>query len=207
VNRDPLRRWRAIGHVVGGALLVLAPCAIDAHASRRGFDARPVAAADATDPDAVRAAFLYLFAARHVKWPESAHAGPTTPFLVGVLGKDPIVSELVATCRGRKVGDHPIEVRVLDDAASAAGVHLLFVPGTREAELPAVLTAVKSRAVLVVASSEDAVRKGAHLGFFVEKSKVKFAADPDAPKRVGLEVSSEVLKLARVIVKKAAGGG
>lgn len=197
-----------MGRVVGGLLAAVAICALEVRVhARRGFDARPVAAANPTDPDEVRAAFLYLFAARHVKWPESAHSSPTSPFVIGVLGRDPIVAELTATSRGRKVGDHPIEVRVLDDAASASGVHLVFVPAARESELAAVLTAVKSRPVLVVASSEDAVRNGAHIGFFVEKSKVRFAADPEGPKRVGLDVSSEVLKLARVIGKKVAGGG
>jgi hypothetical protein len=140
-----------------------------------------------------------------VKWPDAAFPDKAAPFVVGVLGADPIVAALSDTCRDRKSGDRPIEVRRIDDVAGAANCHILFVPSSREADLPAVVEKCKGRSVLIVASSEASVRHGAHVGFFLEKAKLRFAVDPAAAKRAGLEVSSEMLKLARVVEKSVGG--
>lgn len=170
------------------------------------YEARPATSStDARDADTLKAVFVYNFAARHVKWPDAAFADKSAPLVVGVLGTDPILAALNDTCRDRKSGDHPIEVRRLDDVSGAPNCHILFVPANREADLPAVAEKCKGRPVLIVASSERSVRQGAHIGFFLEKAKVRFAADPGAARRAGLEVSSELLKLARVVEKSVGG--
>ena len=168
-----------------------------------GSDTQRFAASpDTRDADAVKSAFVYHFAARHVKWPESAYKDKSSPFVIGVLGDDPIAKTLAATCKDRKSGERSIEVRVLDDAARASECHILFVPLKREAEIRALAASFAKVPVLIVASTDSGVEKGAHIGFYVEKSKVRFAAHPPSAKKAGLEVSSELLKLARVVEKQ-----
>jgi len=170
------------------------------------FEARPVVSAVETrDADTVKSAFVYTVAARHVQWPDSAFPDKSSPFVIGVLGPDPIVAALVATVRDRKRNDRRMEVRTIVDIDDAAHCQILFVPANRENDLSAVVDACKGRAVLILGSSEDSVRKGAHIGAFLEKSKLRFAADPSSAKSAGLEIGSELLKLAR-IVNKSAGG-
>ncbi len=154
------------------------------------------------DAETVIAAFLYNFAARHVRWPSSAHDNKTSPFVLGVLGDDPIVKSLIDTCRGRKSGAHPLVVRVLDDVEDAAWCHLVYLPEERTPLLEAVIKACNGRPILIVGSTEQSVRDGAVLGFFVEKSKIRIAADPVLAKERGLEISSELLKLSRVVEHK-----
>lgn len=165
-----------------------------------GFDASR--ASPSTDADAVKSAFVYNFAARHVKWPESAHKDKTSAFVIGVLGDEAFAKVLAATCRDRKCGERNIEVRVLDDAARAADCHILVVPESRDAEIPEIAKTYARSPVLLVASTEGGVKKGAHIGFFLDKSKVRFAAHPPSAKKAGLEISSELLKLARVVEKQ-----
>ncbi|MCY2961201.1 MAG: YfiR family protein [Planctomycetota bacterium] len=193
--------WSA-GLVFALTAVIAAGLESRAHAA---FDTRVSSSSDSRDADSVKAAFVYNFAARHVKWPDTGGTDKTAPFVIGVLGSDPIASSLVETCRNRKSGDRPIEVRVLEDVSSAASCQILVVPANRESAMPAIVETCRGRAILIVASSEDAVRKGAHIGFFLEKSKVRFAADPQAARKSGLEVSSELLKLARVVDKSAGG--
>jgi len=166
---------------------------------------RAVAGAETQDVTVVMSAFVYNFAARHVKWPDSAHRDKTSAFVIGVLGKDAITPALVEVCRGRKSGERTIEVREIDSVAGARECHILFVPVAREADLPAIREASGAQPLLLVGASEDAVRKGAHIGFFLERSKIRFAADPESPRKLGLEISSELLKLARVVEKKSGG--
>ncbi|MBL8863135.1 MAG: YfiR family protein [Planctomycetes bacterium] len=157
---------------------------------------------DARDELAVKSAFVFNFAARHVKWPEAAFKDKSAPFVIGVLGRDPIAAVLTETCKGRKSGERPIEVRVVEPDV-AGDCQLLFVPAGREAEVPALAQTLKDRPVLLVAESEAAVQRGAHLGFFLANSRVRFAAHPASAKQAGLEVSSELLKLARVVERRA----
>lgn len=157
---------------------------------------------DAHDERALKSAFVFNFAARHIKWPESAFQDKTSPFVIGVLGNDPIVGAIAETCKDRRCGERAIEVRVVD-AAGAARCQLLFVPAGREHDVPGLAAALWAKPVLIVADSEQAVRKGAHIGFFIENSRVRFAAHPPSARQAGLEVSSELLKLARVVERPA----
>lgn len=197
---------RRAGRILCFALVLGAGIALEAGTRvEAALGARPATGPEAQDANAVMSAFVYHFASRHVKWPESAHRDKTSPFVIGVLGKDAITAALTEVCRGRKSGDHPIEVREIAGVAAAKDCHILFVPGGRESDLSAIRETVKDRPVLLVGATEDAVRKGAHIGFFLEKSKLRFAADPEGPRKAGLEVSSELLKLARVVEKKSGG--
>jgi len=196
-------RTRArVGYVLALALAGLASIALARSLPivRAGFDASRMS--PSTDADAVKSAFVYNFAARHVKWPETAHKDKTSPFVIGVLGDASLTRVLIATCRDRKCGERNIEVRVLDEAARAFECHILVVPESREAEIPEIAKALAHAPVLLVSSTERGVRKGAHIGFFLDKSKVRFAAHPPSAKRAGLEISSELLKLARVVEKQ-----
>lgn len=188
------------------ALVLGSACGLElASRAPTTVEARPAARSEAQDLNAVMSAFVYHLAARHVKWPDSANRDKTSAFVIGVYGKDPITPALAEFCRGRKSGDHPIEVRAVEDAGGIAACHILFVPEEHESGLAAIREACAGRPILVVGASEDSVRKGAHIGFFLERSKVRFAADPEPARKVGLEISSEFLKLARVVEKKAGG--
>ncbi len=197
---------RSVGTTCAGIGLATGLCFALGPDALADFGARPVVAASETrDADTVKSAFVYTVAARHVEWPESVYRDKTSPFVIGVLGSDPIVAALIETCRDRKKGDRPIEVRTIVGIEAATSCQILFIPTNREKDLPAIVEACKGRPVLLVGSSEDSVRKGAHIGAFLEKGKLRFAADPSSAKRSGLEIGSELLKLARLVVKRAGG--
>lgn len=155
-----------------------------------------------SDEETVKAAFVYNFAARHVKWPESAHQGKQSPFVIGVLGRDALLPRIEETCRGRKSGEHPLVVKVVESTSDALSCHMLVVTSGREDDVRDIANAAKDKPLLIVGSSEGAITRGAHIAFFVEKSKVRFAIAPERAKASQLEISSELLKLARIVEKR-----
>jgi hypothetical protein len=194
------------------AVLALVACAVfigsgvlSRSASAASAAVEPASSADGEDPDVVKSAFVYHFATRHVKWPDSAHKTKTSAFVIGVLGDDPIVTALIETCRNRKSGEHPIQVRTIEDLEDATKCHILVIPTKREVSLPALLRICKKSPVLLVSGSEESVRRGAHLALTLEKARMRITADPKAAKAAGLEISSELLKLARVIERDDGG--
>lgn len=153
------------------------------------------------DEDTVKAAFVYNFAARHVKWPESAHRDKSSPFVIGVLGKGALFASIESICRGRKSGERAIVVRAVESADDALLCHVLVVLGGRERELDEIVAATRGRPLLIVGSAEPAISHGAHIAFYVERSKVRFAIAPERARSAQLEISSELLKLARIVAK------
>lgn len=159
-----------------------------------------------SDEETVKAAFVFNFAARHVKWPDSAHRDKQSPFVIGVLGRDAFLTRLEETCRGRKIGERSLVVRVVESTADALSCHMLAVTSAREGDVQEYANAAKGKPLLIVGNSEAAIARGAHIAFFVEKSKVRFAIAPERAKGSQLEISSELLKLARIVDKDAREG-
>ena len=149
----------------------------------------------------VKAAFLYKFAG-YVEWPASAFHGPGEPLVIGVLGDDPLATDLERLVRGRTSAGRPVLVRWIEDAAAPGNVHLLFI-GRREHHRAAeVLRAVRQRPVLIVTESHDALEEGSMINFVIDEGRVRFEVNLEAVDRNGLALSSRLLTVARNVIPK-----
>src|SRR5512134_3234752 len=57
----------------------------------------------------VKAVYLYNFG-QFVEWPADSFATPSTPFVIGIVGKDPFEGMLDNVVRGESLGTRPIAV-------------------------------------------------------------------------------------------------
>lgn len=153
----------------------------------------------------VKAAFLFNFG-KFVQWPQSSFTNPQAPFWVCVLGEDPFGSALDDTLRGKAIDGHPVSVTRIKDAASARGCQIVFVGASEKARLPAILGSLRAWNALVVGETEGFAASGGGIQFLLEENRVRFAINPDAIRRAGLQVSSRLLALAK-IVRDAPGAG
>lgn len=156
----------------------------------------------ASDEYKVKAAFLFNFA-RYVKWPKDTLGDPKTPFVVAVVGKNPFGKGLEDAFRDRSIDDRPLSVKHFADRGALADCNMLFIPQGEEANLEAIRAHYADRPVLLIAESIAAAQRGAQIGFYIEKSKVRFAINGEAAKRAELEVSSELMKLAKIVRAEA----
>lgn len=161
--------------------------------------------AETTDPTEydLKAVFLLRFATPYVKWQESAFESKTAPFVVAVVGKDPFGEVLDEVFAGKQVGEHPIRIVRKSSVDELEACHMLFVPKAQEKHLERIRERLLDKHTLLVAESIAAAQAGAHIGFYLEKSRVRFAINPAEAKSSNLEVSSELLKLAKLVEKKA----
>ena len=72
-----------------------------------------------------------------------------------------------------------------------------FITG-RASALP-VLQSLGSAPVLTVGESDGFASAGGVIGLYMEGDKVRFEANPDAAQRAGLKLSSQILRLARLV--------
>ena len=155
------------------------------------------ASADAPSEYELKAAFLYHFA-RFTEWPDAARA-KGDEFVIGIFGDDPFGTTLDDAVAGKTIGTQPIVVKRLLRLEDLGGSHILFVSGSEDGRLAQVLRSVAGRHVLVVGETPRFAERGAPIGFRSEGAKVRFDINPAAVDRAGLKMSSQLLKLARIV--------
>lgn len=179
------------------ALALLLACAAPAFAAAAGSEAeRPLTEFD------VKAAYIYNFA-RFVEWPAQAGAGMAAPFVVAVLGDDPFGSTLDATLAGKAIGERPFVVRRVSTPEAAAGAQIVFVSASERPRLPHVLRVLERAGALTVSDLPGFAGRGGMIGFRNEGRKVRFDINPGSAERARLTLSSQLLKLARIVTPES----
>src|SRR5262245_15017383 len=90
--------------------------------------ALPAAPAAAQVPESdLKAEFIERFT-RFVEWPAAAAAEKQPNFVIGVLGKSPLVESLEKMAAGRQIHGRTVKVTVVSDDDPMEKCHVLFIP-------------------------------------------------------------------------------
>ena len=148
----------------------------------------------------IKAAYLHKFLP-YVEWPADALPAPDTPLVIAIAGADAVLAELRLLLAGRTVNGHAVQARRWnEDEPALDGVHAVFVgQGT---SLQRVLLRARSRPVLVVTETRNALDVGAMLNFVLVDGRVRFEAAPAVAERAGLKLSARLLGVAERVVAR-----
>lgn len=171
------------------ALQVAAVAVACALSGTRGLDGKETAPGEYE----VKAAFLYNFG-KFVQWP--ARAGLSGPFQLCVLGDDPFGPLLYRTIAGETIDGRRVVARQIFSAEEAGGCRVLFISSSKQAQLMDVLAALAGTSALTVSDMPEFVQRGGMIQFVLMGKRVRFAINLSAAERVGLRLSSQLLKLA-----------
>jgi hypothetical protein len=149
----------------------------------------------------VKAAFLYHFT-QFVEWPAAREASAGR-FVVAVLGADRFFEVAERTLAGKSSRDLTFAVRRVRRPAEAEDARIVFVGASEAGRVDEILRAVPETGVLTVSDMEEFAEHGGMIGFRTVNHRVRFDINLEAANRSGLKISSEVLKLARLVRGKA----
>lgn len=152
----------------------------------------------------LKAAFLSNFPA-YVDWPAACFSGPADPLVIGVLGEDPfgpVLDELVA---GRSVQGHPLRVRRLGKVSEAEEVHVAYLGFSDPIDVEFAAAELRGHPVLTVTDGERLAERGAMINLRLRDRKVGFDINLAAADEARLKLSSQLLKLARIVGPPAQG--
>jgi hypothetical protein len=141
---------------------------------------------------AAKAAFLYNLAP-FVDWPAAAFAAPADPFVICIIGKDPLGSALDQVIVGHKAADRPIVVRRLAKAAREAGCQIIYLGGASGALVKDTLAAVHGSPVLTVTDNPG---PPGIIDLVFDRGQLRFRIDDQMAADGGLTLSSKLLSLA-----------
>ena len=143
----------------------------------------------------LKAAFLFNFG-KYVTWPGIA----SESFSICVLGRDPFGSALDSIVAGETLGGKPAAVRRIRGAQEASSCQIVFISSSEEARLQSTLaTLARSGSALTVSDLPDFAQQGGMIQFVEEGNRVRFIVNLAAARRAGLVLSSELLKVAKVV--------
>jgi len=147
----------------------------------------------------IKAAYLYNFG-RYVTWPKEYFPTAQSPFVIGVLGKDPFGDALDSIAAGKRVGGRRIVVRRFASLGEYEFCHILFVPrSTDPQEQVDTIVRLRSARVLLVGETPGFARRGGSINFFVERNKTRFEINQEAAEREKLKISAKLLSLAKLV--------
>jgi hypothetical protein len=153
----------------------------------------------ATEPSEyeVKAAFVYNFI-KFVEWPSHSFTAEDSPFVVGVLGQDPM-NDALESLRGKTAQGRKLAVKRFNRMGDLDRCHVLYVGRSEKEQIAAVLKATTNLNVLTVADMKGFAQAGGVVNFITQENRISFEINVGTAERAGLKVSSKLLKLARIV--------
>ena len=146
----------------------------------------------------VKAAFLYNFI-RFTKWPKSSFERSDSPIVVLVVGRDPFGKHLEQALKGKVIGGRKVLLQSTKSVPDKVTAHIVYEGGLSSKEQKKLLEACRNKPVLLCGERDGYASLGAQCNFYVDGSRIRFEINKSAVDRSSLEISSELLKLARIV--------
>jgi hypothetical protein len=147
----------------------------------------------------VKAAYLYPFAT-FVAWPPR---GERDPFVITILGDDPFGVVIDETLAGKSVDGRRVVVRRIVNPQDLGACQILFISDSERTHLVDILRRLEGVPTLTVGEMERFAERGGAIRFHTEASRVRLEINVAVAARARLKISSELLKLAKIVGERA----
>lgn len=144
----------------------------------------------------IKAGMLFNFT-HFVEWPlESLDKSRT--FSICIAG-DSSSNQTFSRLNGKSYKERTITVRQIREPGGASGCNLLFLHRSENNHLPGYLQMAQKKSILTVSDMDDFASQGGMIGFIEQDGKIRFEINLDAAHHSRLKISSQLLKLARIV--------
>lgn len=158
----------------------------------------PSSLAQAPTEYQVKAAFLYNFS-KFVEWPQPSAEAAREPFVIGILGTDPFGDALEGIIQGKSANGRKLMIRKLRAAEDARTCQIVFISASESKRFRQELERMKGAGVLIVGEIPGLAEAGGMINFLVVENSVHFEINAEAAREAGLQISSRLLSLGRIV--------
>jgi len=145
----------------------------------------------------IKAAFLYNFA-KFVEWPAAVSQKGSAAFKIGILGDDPFGAD-IAVIEKKLVRSKPLKILRANALDELSGCQVIFICASVEPWLADILERLQGKPVLTVGDTNRFAHQGVMINLINVGNKIRFQINPAAADRVGLKISSQLLRLADIV--------
>lgn len=161
---------------------------------------RPISSANAQSSPLeyqVKAAFLYQFF-KFVEWPANAFSATHNIICIGVVDGGPMASAL-QSIEGKEAKGRRVVIKRFKELKDLEFCHILFISSGMEGRLAEILDQLRGTSTLTVSDIDGFARRGGMINLITVEDKVQFEINVDAAERAKLQISSHLLRLARIV--------
>lgn len=144
------------------------------------------------DEHEVKAVFLANFF-KFVEWPDRRD-----DYRLCIYGSDPF-GQSIRILEGMKIRGRRLEIRMLSSVRTINDCNILFISSSERRRIHSLLEAVRGFPVLTVGDTEGYAQEGVMVNFYIEARKVKFEINLASIRQSRITVSSQLLKLGRMV--------
>ena len=119
---------------------------------------------------------------------------------IGLLGQIPF-PEALEVLDGKTVQGRKLVVKRLADLSAAADCQVLFIGASEKSRLSEIIAELKDRPVLTVSEVDGFAERGGMVNLVSGQNRVGMEINREAAGRARLSISSQLLKLAKVVPK------
>jgi len=129
----------------------------------------------------------------------AASEGLSKPLSVCVQENNPIAAAL-ATLSGKPIHGRAFAVRYFDESPFlSSDCQILLVTNTSSKRQTALLEAISKQPVLTIVDNDHFINRGGIIGLDIQQNHVQFAINVTASKTAGLDISAQLLQLAKIM--------
>ncbi len=145
----------------------------------------------------IKVGFIYNFAL-FAQWPEKAFKDTASPLALCIAG-DKAAVQAFEPLTTKKILGRPVRVHAFGDNATLHSCHIIYINSTNKAEAADLLRRASRPGALTVGDLDGFCQLGGIINFYRENNKLRFEINTDAAGRAGLKLSSQLLKLAKIV--------
>ncbi|MFO1499520.1 MAG: YfiR family protein [Verrucomicrobiota bacterium] len=146
---------------------------------------------------AAKASYLFHFL-KYIEWPADALPSDELVIRVGVLGDERFVRALEPV-NGKLVKGRKVMVKQATHLAELTSCQLVFISESEKDQIDEILNLLRGTRTVTVSEVKGFAESGGIINFIEERNKVRFQINPEAARRCGVTISSDLLKLAKII--------
>ena len=124
---------------------------------------------------------------------------PDQHFIIVVVGKSPFGASLDAYARRRAIRGRRIEIRYAQKVSEVRPCDLVFICRSERRNAAEILDWARGKGVLTVADDEELLKSGIVVDLLAESGLLRLYVDPAAASMAKLAVSSQLLRIARIV--------
>lgn len=145
----------------------------------------------------VKAVFLYQFL-KFVEWPPQAFHATNQTICIGVVD-DGSMSSALQSVEGKEAKGRRVVVKRFKKLEDLEFCHILFISSGLEGRMTEILDRLRGTSTLTVSDIDGFARRGGMINFITVENKIQFEINVDAAERAKLQISSHLLRLARIV--------
>ncbi len=141
----------------------------------------------------IKAAFIYNFI-KFVEWPKD----DCPELCLCIYGKDPF-GKVIDSLEGKVVKGKIIRVLRIPENAPLSHCDVLFLSAEEKDHQEKVLSLCSESPTLTIGETKDFLEQGGIIKFILLNNKIRFEINATQAKRIGLKLSSKLLRLAKKV--------